>query len=174
MNRNLITRCLIFMLALALPVMCFGADPRVYHLSLGTAISGNSTQVTATGTGTSIFAVIAGPDILRSGASVVQIADTAGEYYGIQITGVTIGQAAKAIGGFSGVTFGFRYKETSRNETAFWDKAQAITVLSNMAFSGNSLYYIPIYPNGFGFIRFEAVLSGVSQIDGYTVEFHCK
>jgi len=152
------------------PISGLGADTKNYTLSLGSAISGNLT--TASSAGTSIFAITSGPDIVRSGASVLNIAETDGTFYGFQITGITVSQAQQTAGGdYSGNTITVRYKETLKNETRFWDAAQTVDIISAMALSGNTLYQVSVYPAAMGFIKLEALLSGVTPLDGMTAVF---
>lgn len=158
---------------IVVPFFCHAADQKVYYLSLGAVISGNTSD--SKGAGTSVFAVTSGYDIPRSGASVIQVANTEGEYYVVQITGVTVSQGQLGAGGtYSGNTITLRYRETPRNEKMFWDLAQPIDLINGLALSGNTFYPIQIYPTAFGFIRFESLLSGVTPLDGFTFEFHVK
>lgn len=152
------------------------ADAKTYQLSLGSAISGNSTSY-GSSSGTSVFAVVYGPDIVRSGTSIINIANTSGQFYVVQLTAVTPTQAAQGKGGSnSGQTVTLLYRESNRNTPMHWNFAEKkfINGLSGIALSGGTFYASGITPYGHGFIRFEVWLSSTTGYDNITADFICK
>ncbi|MBF0102042.1 MAG: hypothetical protein HQK77_14160 [Desulfobacterales bacterium] len=154
----------------------FAADAKTYQLGLGSANSGNSTSY-GSSTGTSVFAVLNGPDIVLSGTSSISIATTEGQFYVVQLTAVTPTQAAQGKGGSNtGTTLTLLYRESNRDTPMHWALAEKkfINGISGVALSGGTFYASGITPYGHGFIRFETWLSSTTGYDNITFDFICK
>lgn len=160
---TLIGACLT-MLVWVLPAQ---ADLKLYKLSLGSAISGNTT--TTKSTGTSIFAVTEGYDILRSGASEIPIA---GGKYALVITGVTASQAQQGLGGdYSGVTLCLYVLGTFND---VWTGAEKIPIAVSLARSGNTVPPIVFYAPEGSKMRVEMGPTGVTAYDGLTANLYAE
>ncbi len=142
-----------------------------YFLYLGTSDSGNSTQPSSTG----VSKMLVDGERYKRSESTFVIEDTdklEGDYFGFQIDTLTISQAqTSGASNYSGVTVTFQYKESMIDETAHWDAAQYIDIITAMALSGNTRYQVQIYPEALGFIRFYMAPSGVTAFDNAKVKF---
>jgi len=140
-------------------IFIFGkeATAKEYLLTL-VSTSGTSCATVASGTSDMY--------VNYSGVTYINLTDYKNPSFAVQLTSISgltvehITEMPKA-GDNSGTTFTVRYKESLNSNLLPY--ATTTNVINGMAFSGNTLYEVQIFPNAMGYIAFEFV-SGITPI----------